>query len=562
MQQLIFRLLPVPLFFLLAFKGMAQNKDTVYLIQNGVNVKSDSIRSSDGVLHVSGGHVYQLKSDTVPLYKRHQAYVSSDSVYRKNDSFYRKMSTWTVQQSRRMDSLKRLNFKSDSSYRRTKVFHVKKDSMFRKNDSLFRKKQILFKKNDSLFRKSDSLYRRTKTLNAAQSRRMDSLKRLNWKTDSVRIKGHLQKLKSDLNRIQSDSVRQIKNLQKKVISMEVSCNKNGTVSIVNLGRKLTIKTTNEDKVKLETYVFVQAGFDPKDVDWQKTMNILVEKNKNDIEIKRTNLTSKIAIAGGQASKGLSSGITSSSSVESNIAEDKKYRVDKKSPLVVYVPAGVKLEVESRYNELLIMNNMTSVDLDLLNTDLQMQDADKAVIKSKYGTVKTGAIKNADIDLLNCKFISGNLNKSEINSKYSTVTLLNSGTIDIRSVSDQYNIASADYVTVNKSFGKMNIAQLGTSIKFTGSSADLEISAIDASATLVQVENKYADVKLPVEKLSNYTVKFDGISSKVFTPFEKVKPIASDSTYSSNTSFTKTMGDVKKDFTAFVVNCLSCSVDFR
>lgn len=563
MQQILFRLLPVPVLFLLAFKGMAQHKDTVYLIRNGVGVKPDSIHSIETPVHVSGQNVYLLKSDSVPLYKKNRHYIASDSFYRKNDSFYRRTKAFHVKK----DSLFR---KNDSLYRKAKYLQAKQYAQFKKNDSVFRKNHFIFKKNDSLFRRTDSLFRRndsmfrrTKTWSPAQFRQMDSLKRLTWKIDSVRIKGHLQKLKSDLQRMKTDSVRQLKNGQKKMISMELSCHKNGTVSIVNLGRKLVIKTTSDEKVKLETFVFAQPGFDAKDVDWPKTMNILVEKNKNDIEIKRPNTGSKIVASGGGSAKSLASTHTGSGIViNGNTTQPKTYRTDSKSPVVIYVPAGVKLEVESRNNELVIMNKMISVDLDLSNTTLQMQDADKAVIKSKYGTVKAGTIKDADIELINSKFSSGDLDKLEINSKYSTVMFQNSGTIDIKSVSDQYNIASANYVTANKSFGKMNIAQLGSSIKFTGSSADLEIRAIDATAKLVQVENKYADVKLPVEKLLNYTVKFDGTHSNVFTPFEKIRTVAADSTNITHASFTKTVGNVQNDFTAFVVNCISCSVDFR
>jgi hypothetical protein len=192
----------------------------------------------------------------------------------------------------------------------------------------------------------------------------------------------------------------------------------------------------------------------------------------------------------------------------------------------------------------------------------MQNADKAVIKNRYGSVKAGAIKDAKIDLMNCKFTSGDLDNLQINSKYSTITFQNAAVSTIKSVSDQYTIAKAGSIVVEKSFGKLQIEQLGNSIKLTGSSADLEIKAIDASATLVQVNNKYANVKIPLEKLSNYIVQFDGLNSQVATAFEKIKMNGPDSTAVANASFTKTVGNITSDFTSLVVNCTSCQVDFR
>lgn len=521
MRQFIFHLSSLLLLTFVSFCSVAQSRDTIYLTGQTAAGKADSISVIISQNLVAQGKVVINKNDTIPFkvtqYSKPDLYLKSDSVYKK----------------------------------------IKKDSLFKKSDSLYKKTKLHKIKTDSVYKAQAKLFKKS-AFDFQRSRRLDSLKGLNWKTDSIRIKGNLQRLKSDLQRIKEDSARRNKNLQKKVISMEVSCPKNGTVSLVNMGRKLIIKTINAEKVKLETTIFAQADFKPKDIDWQQTMNILVEKNKNKIEIRRTN--TKPVKAGHTIND------ANKTDGKNNVTEPEKYRVDNKSPLTVYVPPGVKLEIESRYNELTIMNNLVSVELDLTNTNLQMLDADKAVIKSRYGSVKAGAIKEADIDLLNCKFFSGNLDKLKINSKYSTVTFQNSRTIDIKSLSDQYHIAKADNITASKSFGKLNIDQLGNSIQLTGSSADLEIRTIDATAKLVQVNNKYADVKLPVVKLLNYTVKFDGINSNVFTPFEKIRTVASDSPKNSptvfNTAFAKTVGDVKNDFTAFVVNCASCSVDFR
>jgi len=539
---------------LICFTATAQNNDTLYLKGVSVDGKKDTI-------YLKGLSTHQ-KNDTVYLKTvingqvRDTFFVSKSLSINKNDSLYTGygnivyLSGGNDYVYRKQDSLKR--HKVYMAYQTDSMLRTKSFRDFKKNDSLYMVKGREFRRMDSL-RKVDGYYVTSDNNFRLSQRSFDSLKKIN--RDTLRLRKELNKLKGNLQRIKSDSMERVRGMNKKEISMEVNFSRNGTVTIKNLSRKLVIKTFNEKKVKLVTTVYAEPGYEKKDIDWERELNIGIDQGKNEVTIRpeETRTVSATSTSGGSMTLSYAYAAPGSGQVN--------YSKNRKSEVVIYIPTGAKLVVENKYNDVAILNDLTTLDADLMNVNLKMMNADKAIIKSRYGSVNAGNIKDASLNLLNCKFNSGNINKLIIDSRYSTVTFKNSGVIDITSVSDQYTMAQAGTLTVNKNFGKLNIAELRNSIDFTGASADMNIGEINASAKSIKINNKYADVKLPVKQLNNYTVQFDGNYSKVFTPFE-TETETNNGRRTTNTNFTKTVGNVKKDFTAFAVNCISCSVDFR
>ena len=546
------------LLLLLAIPAIyAQHADTIKPLPNKIplviegnkavnkelSIVLDSIDIKEGRLHIENGKLYLLQDDS--LYKKNDSLIKrtltqkDKMLFRKSDSLFR-MREIAFRKAQKEFA------KSDSLFRRTQK--LKDTALFRKSDSLYRKHAAAFRESQAALRKSDSLFRRQSLAfkrsqqQFEKSGRLDSMRSINWKRDSLRIKSNLNYLKSNLQRIKTDSLKSRQSRQKKLVVHEFDCNDNAQLVIDNINRKLIIKTTTENKVKLETATFVENAGEEKKVDWASTFNIDWEASRSRITIRK-------------------SGDRANPSKSNDPAGLNYYNVNFKSPLTIYVPASVKIRIDHRYNELVIMNDRVSLDLDLLNTQLKMEDAEKAVIRSRYGSVKAGSIRHAQLDLLNCNFVSDDLDKCEIDSKYSSINLKKAGEVTLRSFSDQYNIARVKEVTGNKSFGQFNITFLENSITLAASSADISIKTIDAGASTIKIENKYADVKLPAGKLQNYQVTFDGSHSKVLTAFNAGKDtVQSFPNYSA--AFSRTVGSSQADATAFIVKCTSCSVDLR
>ncbi len=446
-----------------------------------------------------------------------------------------------------------------TGYSRDSINKIKQQVKFLQQDRAFKKSDSLYRLTGKRFARMDSLHRINSKL---QQRSFDSLRSVKWRSDSMRIKTKLNRLKSDLQRIKQDSLIQNNRLDKKEVSMEVNCSRNGNVVIRNLSRKITVKTFNENKVRIVTIVRAEAGAETKDIDWVNTLNVDIEQNKNEVVIKPADTRSVTVTSSSSGNGSVSMSYAHGATInEGNVGDSRIYNADKKSDLLIYIPTNAKLDVESRYNNVTILNDLSNLSINLKSASLIMENAGTAVINSSYGTVSSGDLKNADITLMNSKLLSGDIDKLIIDSKYSTVTFKNSNVIEMKSISDQYSIAQVGKITVSKNFGKFNIALLNNSIDMTGSSADLNVSAIKSSATEIKINNKYADLKLPLALLTNYSLQFDGNYSKVFTPFENIRN-AADSFRSPNVNFTRTIGNIHKNFTAFNVSCTSCAVDFR
>ncbi len=516
MQHIIFRCVSIIVFVAGSLFAKAQKSDSTIVLK----VQQDSFKQYKV-------YAQSIKMDSVSrkIYKKNRELFTR----KQNDSLFRKMKAVNVC----MDSMKIRLRKMDT--------HVRLDSLnkirMRKNirfDSL--RVNMKFKR-DSAFRKSMAY------------QRMDSMKlktyMQNLKMDSVKLKIHLQNLKIHLQNLKVDSMR-VK-MKERVITMEMPFTKDATVFIDNIGRKAIIRTTSSNKVKMQTTVSYDGDVKLNDAEWFAKMNLGFEQKEGGISIEPIER---------QAAERRNN----TKLFEKKVSDDLNIRDNKKKALIVYVPVNAKLDIESKYADVAIENNIKYLKAEINNASLSMLNADKVVIESRSGGIKAGNIKDADLDLTNCTLISRDIDKLKINSRNSKASFENINQVVLKSTGDQYQITQAYGIEGNKNFGKMDIAKLKNNITLTGSSADVNISAIDKKAELIKIDNKYADVRLPVYNLKAYTVSFDGKNSKVFTAFQKVK--TSDSLKSASMGFSATVGDVQGSHTKFQINCSNCNVDFN
>jgi hypothetical protein len=180
-----------------------------------------------------------------------------------------------------------------------------------------------------------------------------------------------------------------------------------------------------------------------------------------------------------------------------------------------------------------------------------------------------------------------------------------GTLKLQSTSDDYDLDEVKILTGTKTYGKLRVDILTGNFDLKGSSADVKIRNINPSVSAITLDNKYADVQLPVGNLKNYEVTFTGNYSSVFAPFERrdttiskaattttqdiqrlsgvtvvttgngttsygsasaplatINEINISNSRRTGQSFTAAVGDTKGTHTIFKVVCNSCNVDFK
>jgi len=368
-------------------------------------------------------------------------------------------------------------------------------------------------------------------------------------------------------------------LKSKEVSMMVDAPKSADIFIENSSRNIIIKVWEQPKVKVTTMVYYE-GNDTKltDEEWLDKVNLNVKAVGSSIRVKS-------GAVGGGYSYGTTSGVAIFDSYGQNI----RTKSNGKRIVTVYIPKENKLDIESKYCDVSINANLNRLSADISNGNLDMQDVNTLSLRSKYSNVSTGNINSAEVEFINGHFSAKNVDDLDIDTKYSSVDLATVKKAMLRSTNDEYEIDEAGVIQGRKNYGNLRITKLNTSIDMDGNNADVRVRNISPSVELIRFDNKYADIRLPLRDLKNYTVTFVGPYSSVYAGFEK-KPIVKTeddwrskqggsgrvtdvtvSGYTVRTTGSTRENDVENNFTATVgdgkgtkisLKCQNCTVDFK
>lgn len=393
----------------------------------------------------------------------------------------------------------------------------------------------------------------------------------------------------------------------KEVSTEVTAAKGSTIRIVNTGRNINVKTWNQPKVKLTVNLIDEEQDKTKTAEeWWDYLNISVKSFSNRVEI-----NSRGGINSGGCvncptvwSQNRNDVRTYSYSYSDNNGKNSK--TVNKRVMDIMIPEGSKLDIDSKGSDIVVGNNLDEAIFDIQNASVDAQDVKKLRVTSRYSTVNFLNVSTAEIEFENGTFKAGDINDLDIDSKSSTVEYETGKYAYIRSQNDNYTIESIDKMEGRKLYGEMRIETLNNKIDIEGNNADIKIRNFGNEVDLVKINNKYADIRLPVKNLKNYEVEFYGLYSTVFTPFEKVAVKREDNdkgekgdkgdkgekgdkdekgapaavvsdvyvgarAFSSTrgfggevspSRFTGSVGDTKGRHTKFELVCHSCTVDFK
>jgi hypothetical protein len=355
------------------------------------------------------------------------------------------------------------------------------------------------------------------------------------------------------------------------VSDELPCNATPTIFIGNIIRRMTVLTTTENKVRLVTTVAVEGNCRYSNSDWLQTLELKVSGSTNNLNVKSGNMWPEFD----RYSKNLNSFSPSSGpphrtpdlprrqppnkdlTPSGTVVFDNNGRWQYKKGnirrnIFLYVPVGSKLEIDSRYAEILLDSNIREVNARITNGTMSMKDAGRLTLINNYSSVYAANIGQADVQLNHGWFHAKDISALDINSKVSTVELGALGKIRINSNDDQYELEEAGDISGGKNYGSIRINTLKHSLDLTGVNADIKVHNIEPGVSTVKIDGRYADLRLPVDNLRDYTVNFEGRGTNLYTPFQRV--------HVTDTSFNVTIGSGKKH--SFLLKCSNCTLDMK
>lgn len=379
---------------------------------------------------------------------------------------------------------------------------------------------------------------------------------------------------------------------KKEISHEVAAQKGSVIRIVSSTGKLYIKSWDQPKVKVTVQVNVDTIDKTKTTEnWFEDLGISVKPFSNRVDI----LTRPVFIGkvpGKPAPADVRFMADRAARVKTIGGSPKPAKVDDRLVLevmTILVPVNSKLDLENKYGDVMITMDLDDAKLEVSNGTLDAQNIKQLELVSDYCNVNLGNVDNAEVEFSNGTFRAQNIKQLDLDSRSSNIEYEKGDYLYLRSQTDEININEITKVDGRKLYGSIKVDQLNGSFDLEGTNVDIKFRNITPDVSLIKINNKYGDVRLPVKNLKNYFVDFTGYYSTVFAPFEKQvvkeEPAkdepASDKEYVTKAlgdsrinksaafvgemaprRFTSTVGDNKGKHTKIELTCNSCTVDFK
>lgn len=310
-------------------------------------------------------------------------------------------------------------------------------------------------------------------------------------------------------------------MKSKEISREVAMPKNGEVYIENNSRNLVIKTWDQPKVKISTTVLYEGDGNFTEDEWFEKANLSLKILGSSVKIKAGLISSLSVYSNNLNNRGANNltltEVTATGRAISSTKGPKKL-------VTVYLPTGSKIDIESKYSEVTLPANIGDAHVEISNGNLDAENLGKLSLRSQYAIVNVGDVKNADIEFTGGRLTARNIDELDLDSKYSTIELALAKKIIVRSTNDEYEFEEVGEISGRKNYGNLRITRLLQKIELEGANADIKIRNIAPGASLIKIDDKYADIRLPVKNTKNYSVDFTGAFSAVYGNFEKKVPI--------------------------------------
>ncbi len=317
----------------------------------------------------------------------------------------------------------------------------------------------------------------------------------------------------------ADDTTKRQELKSKEISQEIAMPKGGEIYIENSSIALQVKTWDQAKVKLVTTVYFDKELSL--TEWFDKIGISLKALGTSVKVKSNNtrfssnynfsVTDRYSLDPVVIVDGHPAQITNLRSL--NVKPQKKL-------LVVYVPAGSKMDIESKYSDVQLPAGIGDVLLDISNGNFEAENLNKLRLRSKYSNANVRDIKEAEIEFTNGRFNANNIDDLDIESKYATIEMASAKKIKMISTNDEFEVEDAGEVRGRKNYGNLRITRLTSSLELDGSNADIKVRNVGSNVKLIKVDNRYADIRIPLRDTKNYGISFLGAYSTVYGDFEK------------------------------------------
>ncbi|MEO7532107.1 MAG: hypothetical protein ABIS69_11865, partial [Sediminibacterium sp.] len=240
-------------------------------------------------------------------------------------------------------------------------------------------------------------------------------------------------------------------VKSKEVNKEIAVSKTAEIYIENASRGIVVKTWDQPKVKVTTTIYYEGETKLTDDEWLEKVNLSLKTLGSSVKIKSGSIggntigslysSSAPAMVTGTV---IGYGSSSSSGVAVFNANGQNIgtKSDIKRIVTITVPAGSKLDIESKYAEVTLPMGIGDVNVEITNGNLEADNLGKLVLRSKYSNINVGDVKTAEVEFANGRFSAKNIDDLDIESKYSTIEMASAKKLTLRSTNDEIELEEA------------------------------------------------------------------------------------------------------------------------
>lgn len=312
-------------------------------------------------------------------------------------------------------------------------------------------------------------------------------------------------------------------LKSKEISQEIAMPKGGEVYLELNSRSVVVKTWDQPKVKVVATALYDGENKYTDEQWMEKLGLSLKALGTSVKIKAGNLGNTYVFFGDGAipvtrrlegSGTITALGTTTSGSNSGISSRKL--------ITVYLPSNTSIDVECKYGDVKLPAQVGDVLVDVSNGSFEAEDLGKLRLRSRYSNANIGNVKEAEVEFANGRFSARDIDDLDIESKYATIEMASAKKIKMVSTNDEFEVEDVAEVYGRKTYGNLRITRLSSSIELEGANADVKIRKVGPNVKLIKLDNRYADIRIPLRDTKNYSVEFTGPYSTVYGDFEKTE----------------------------------------
>jgi hypothetical protein len=323
--------------------------------------------------------------------------------------------------------------------------------------------------------------------------------------------------KFDTLKTRQMTVVDTKNLSRKNLSQEISLKKALDV-YVTMGGLLTVRTWNENKVKLETAVWIEGANELTDEKWLDKLGITSQLSGDTVKV-NTRQTQIFLYE-----NGVNRATTINYDRNNSLSEPVYYGngsfrgiANSNREITLYVPSASKLGIENKYGQLALANNINDITIINTNGEINAADIGNLELRSSSGRFIAGVIRNGNINISHGRLYLKELSNGLLNTAYNTIEIEKAGKIQLNSASDEIDINESGSISGMKSYGTLQVSYSGN-VDLEGVNSRIKLRNITPSAELIRIFDMNTDLRIPIHDLKNYAIDVRGSFINLYSSF--------------------------------------------